>query len=207
MSSWIFAILPALSLWIAILETDGTLIGQWMLSRPLIAGPLTGLFIGDPASGLVLGVLFELFCLDRPPVGGKMAFNGTVAAGSAALLAGGPHAAPLALAFPAGLAIGCAHRIVESRVRGWRSGLSLRAAGDLEANGRVDWERLLLPSIGLQVLATAVLLYLSVGVAGPWAVRVWDAVPVFLREGLDSALRTAPWIGFALLVQSLCKKA
>lgn len=206
MNSWVFAVLPALSLWIAILEADGVLIGQWMLSRPLITGPLCGLLLGDPASGLSLGVLFELFCLDRPPVGGKMEFNGTVAAGSAVLLAGGPHAAPLALAFPAGAVLGYVHRLIESRIRDWRSGLSLRAAGDLAADGRVNWERLLLPSVGVHIAATAVLLYLAVGIAGPWAVRAWEAAPAFLTGGLEAAFRTAPWIGFALLVQSLWRR-
>ncbi|MEE8425307.1 MAG: PTS sugar transporter subunit IIC [Elusimicrobiota bacterium] len=206
MNTWVFAGLPVLSLWIAILEADGVLIGQWMFSRPLIVGPVIGLLLGDPASGLTLGALFELFCLDRPPVGGKMPFNGTVAAGGAVLFAGGPHAAPLALAFPAGLALGCVHRFVESRIRDWRSGLSLRAAGGVESGGRVDWDRLLLPSIGLQVGTTALLLYLSGGIIAPWAVRAWDAAPVFLREGFESALRTAPWIGLGLLVQSLWRR-
>ena len=54
----------------------GTLVGldlvsvlQTMIARPLVAGTVAGLIVGDPVAGLSLGVLFELFQYDILPVG------------------------------------------------------------------------------------------------------------------------------------------
>ena len=43
-----------------VLALDGTSVGQFMLSRPVVAGALTGWMLGDPALGLLIGTLLEL---------------------------------------------------------------------------------------------------------------------------------------------------
>lgn len=48
---------------------DRVAAGQFLLSRPLVAAPLTGLLLGDPLVGLQVGVLIELLWLGRLPVG------------------------------------------------------------------------------------------------------------------------------------------
>jgi PTS system mannose-specific IIC component len=48
---------------------DRVAVGQFLLSRPLVAAPLTGLLLGDPLVGLQIGVLIELLWLGRLPVG------------------------------------------------------------------------------------------------------------------------------------------
>jgi PTS system mannose-specific IIC component len=59
-----------------ILLAWGTLVGldlvsvpQMMIARPIVAGPIAGAILGDVATGLQLGVLFELFQYDILPVG------------------------------------------------------------------------------------------------------------------------------------------
>ena len=54
----------------------GTLVGldlvsvpQVMIARPIVAGPIAGVILGDVWMGLQLGVLFELFQYDVLPVG------------------------------------------------------------------------------------------------------------------------------------------
>src|SRR5712691_1245226 len=54
----------------------GTLVGldlisvpQMMIARPIVAGPVAGAILGDVATGLALGVVFELFQYDVLPVG------------------------------------------------------------------------------------------------------------------------------------------
>ncbi len=42
---------------------------QVMISRPLVAGPLTGWLLGEPLVGLQFGMLIELLWLGRLPVG------------------------------------------------------------------------------------------------------------------------------------------
>jgi PTS system mannose-specific IIC component len=45
---------------------------QFMLSRPIVAGPLTGLVLGEPLVGLQVGMLVELLWLGRLPVGASI---------------------------------------------------------------------------------------------------------------------------------------
>ena len=40
----------------ALLELDTTYAGQWLISRPIIAGPLFGLITGDLMAGIQVGV-------------------------------------------------------------------------------------------------------------------------------------------------------
>ncbi|MGD8361170.1 MAG: PTS sugar transporter subunit IIC [Gemmatimonadota bacterium] len=53
-----------------ILALDGTSVGQFMISRPLVAGTLTGWALGDPYLGLLIGGLIELYFIPVFPVGG-----------------------------------------------------------------------------------------------------------------------------------------
>ena len=45
---------------------------QLMLSRPIVAGPLTGFVLGEPLIGLQVGMLVELLWLGRLPVGASI---------------------------------------------------------------------------------------------------------------------------------------
>ena len=60
-----------------ILGLDRTAALQIMISRPLVAGPLVGLLLGDPASGLTIGMLLELLWLCRLPVGANIPHDDT----------------------------------------------------------------------------------------------------------------------------------
>lgn len=53
------------------LALDGTAVGQIMVSRPFIAGTLTGWALGDPFLGLLVGGLIELYFIPVFPVGGS----------------------------------------------------------------------------------------------------------------------------------------
>ncbi|HET9986209.1 MAG TPA: PTS sugar transporter subunit IIC [Longimicrobiales bacterium] len=52
-----------------IVGLDSTAFGQVMLSRPLVAGTLTGLVLGRPLAGLAVGLALEVFALVILPVG------------------------------------------------------------------------------------------------------------------------------------------
>src|SRR6058998_2475348 len=59
----------ALLVWGTLVGLDLVSVPQIMIARPIVAGPITGLMLGDVATGLQLGVLFELFQYDVLPVG------------------------------------------------------------------------------------------------------------------------------------------
>lgn len=52
--------------WMAV---DGTTVGQFMVSRPLVAATLAGWIVGNAGGGLIVGILLELFHLAVLPVG------------------------------------------------------------------------------------------------------------------------------------------
>lgn len=60
---------------------------QIMISRPLVAAPLTGWVLGDPLTGLEIGMLLELLWLGRLPVGAAIPPDDTQVAVGATVLA------------------------------------------------------------------------------------------------------------------------
>ena len=58
-----------LGLWGVLVGVDMVSVAQSMLSRPLVAGTVAGLIVGDPAGGMMMGVLLEFFALEVLPVG------------------------------------------------------------------------------------------------------------------------------------------
>ncbi|HET9581755.1 MAG TPA: PTS sugar transporter subunit IIC [Gemmatimonadota bacterium] len=126
----------------AIVFVDAWPVGQTMLSRPIVVGPLAGTLLGAPAEGVFWGAVFEAVYLGILPVGaarypdaGLAALVGTVIASRG----DGSEAAAylVAMAFAAGF------------LGDWTSGFLRRwnghtaasvarrvAAGDLDAPGR-----------------------------------------------------------------------
>ncbi len=67
---------------------DGTSVGQFMLSRPLVAASLAGWLAGDAVQGVAVGVMLEAFQLAVLPVGAARYPE----AGPAAVVAGAGYA-------------------------------------------------------------------------------------------------------------------
>lgn len=64
MTGWL-----TVALWGGMVGLDGTSFPQAMISRPLIAGTVTGLLFGRPIEGAVVGFLIEVFALTTLPIG------------------------------------------------------------------------------------------------------------------------------------------
>lgn len=84
-----------------LLGLDGTAVGQFMLSRPLVAGFLAGWVSGDAVQGAIIGTILELYLLVSVPSGGARfpeASTATVVAVACAAPFDGVGAIPLAVA-------------------------------------------------------------------------------------------------------------
>ena len=95
-----------LALWGVLVGLDMTSVAQTMFSRPLVAGTVAGTIVGDPASGLMMGVLLEFFALEVLPVGASRYPDyglGSVAA--VAVVAGSPSWLSAGLGGALGLAV------------------------------------------------------------------------------------------------------
>jgi mannose/fructose/N-acetylgalactosamine-specific phosphotransferase system component IIC len=53
----------------AVIGLDVVSFPQAMISRPIVAATISGLFLGDPAGGLLVGATLELIALETLPVG------------------------------------------------------------------------------------------------------------------------------------------
>ena len=95
--------LVLLSLLGGVLALDGTSVGQFMVSRPLVAGALTGWLVGEPALGLAVGALLEAYLLVSFPSGGARYPEGATATVVAVASSAVGDAAG---ALPVGIAVG-----------------------------------------------------------------------------------------------------
>ena len=92
-----------LSLLGGLLGLDGTSVGQFMVSRPLVAGVFAGWVVGDPATGLAVGAILELYLLVSFPTGGARFPEGATAT---VVAVGVATALPGSGALPLGVALG-----------------------------------------------------------------------------------------------------
>jgi mannose/fructose/N-acetylgalactosamine-specific phosphotransferase system component IIC len=92
-----------------LLALDGTSVGQFMVSRPLVAGALTGWAVGDPVTGLLIGGILEVYLISVFPVGGADFPDG----GAPTLVA---VATGVAVSGPAGVAFGALLGFLLSRL-------------------------------------------------------------------------------------------
>lgn len=98
----------------ALLGLDVVSFPQAMISRPIVAATLAGAFIGQPAAGLLIGVVLELIALDTLPFGASRYPEwGSAGVVGGALFAAQPTGMPGAL--PASLLAA----LLTASVSGW----------------------------------------------------------------------------------------
>ena len=160
-----------------LLALDATSVGQFMVSRPLVAGTLAGWWLGDPALGLEVGAMLELFQLAGVPAGGSRVPElgpASVVAVAVAMSAGG--LAGLALGLVAGLAISEVggmsvglQRHMVARVFGWRDSRPMTAP---------KLTALHLSGVLLDFVRGAVVTAVGLVVAGWWAADLASRWPL-----------------------------
>lgn len=175
---------------LALVLAWGTLVGvdlaswpQLMLSRPIVAGGITGLLLGDPAAGLATGAVLELFALDVLPIGASRYPDfGAGSIGAAAVAAGAAPMTRLGPAIAVGLVVALGARQSTEWLRRANAGAARRAQDRLTAGDPEAIEALQLG--GLLRDATRALAVSLVAVALALAVR--SAPP--LEAGLAQSL-------------------
>jgi mannose/fructose/N-acetylgalactosamine-specific phosphotransferase system component IIC len=152
MTAWVMV-----ALWGGLVGLDGTSFPQAMISRPIIAGTVTGLLFGQPVEGAVAGFLVEVFALTTLPIGAAQypeSGTATVAATSAYVAA-----APAGL-HPGYLALALLFALGWERVTALTVVLHRRATGRMliraDAVSAEKLERRHLASMGLDFLRGAI---------------------------------------------------
>lgn len=206
----------------------GTLVGvdlaswpQLMLSRPIVAGGVTGLLLGDPAAGLAAGAVLELFALDVLPIGASRYPDfGAGSVGAAAVASGAALQARLGLAVTVGLVVALGARQGTEWVRRANANAARRAEERLAAGDAAEIERLQIGGLrrdatrALVVATTALGLALAARSVPPLAASPAQALALVAVAGgiaaaVHGTIRTASqggrlgWVAAGLAIGAL----
>lgn len=203
MSNILVALLVALVA--GILEWDIYGWGQTMISRPLVAGTIMGLVLGDAKTGMLIGASIEMIYLGVIPVGAAVPPDATTATAisvSLAILSGIDQKVATTLAIP----VAVAAQILQMFIWTINSGLMHKAdkyveVGDLKGTDRVH----LLGSF-LFFLQGFIPAFLAI-LLGVNAVKsLVSAMPVWVSNWFKVAGGILPALGFAMLFVMMSNK-
>jgi PTS system mannose-specific IIC component len=190
-----------------IIGLDRTAAGQFMISQPIVAGPLTGWILGDLTPGIVVGTALELIWVLDLPVGTFVpadATTGTMAATAIAALAT-PGEAPL---WAVGFSILLTTAMVPATMtadRLIRVGNSKLADRVLEAGG-ADMAKALtrtqLTGLAFFFLKSFVLccVFIPLGIA---ALVLFGRMPGVFHDAMMLYVKLLPLVGIAVVARKL----
>ncbi len=159
-----------------------------MISRPIVAGPLAGLLLGDPQAGMTAGALLEILSLHQLPIGANRHWDtGPAAVSAAAAMTLSVGVVGLVMAVGFGVLVGWAGSWTVHALR-WANARLVVGEKDRRMLPR-DLTVRHLSAMGLDLVRAVALTLLAV-----WAV-------VRLIGGADAAPASAP--GSAALLAAL----
>ena len=189
---------------LACLELDTTYFGQFLFSRPILAGPLVGLLCGDFFLGLQFGIFTELIYLDYIPVGGVLPPSGAVSSGLAVIMAQF-FGVDIYFAFFTGIIGGIIFSFAEKGLRRLRSSLLPDIEQSLKT-GKTSAGSVMFQSLVLQFLAVYAFLILFVSLTGPAFGALNGMIPERLHIAFKFSYFVVPWVGLAGLLLSFSAK-
>ena len=187
-------VIPLL-LWGTLVGLDLVSVPQAMISRPLVAGVVSGMLAGDLEAGVRIGVLFELFALDVLPAGAvRYPDYGPATVGAVALGVGTPWELGLGISAALGLVLavlgGWSLQVVRrSNARAIQRRAAALAAGESSAIRRLQYGGILRDTARGFVLTLAGLVLAST-IADSVRLDRQTAV-AFTRVAIGSALAAA----------------
>jgi mannose/fructose/N-acetylgalactosamine-specific phosphotransferase system component IIC len=189
---------------------DKTAVGQFMISQPIVAAPLTGWLLGDAAAGLVVGVVLELIWLLDVPVGTFVPADSTVASivavGSAVLGSpGGVHLPVAGFSIFLTVVLAPVTMTADRVVRQYNSRLADALPDGAGAGLGAGLGRAQLRGACLFFLKffSLILIFVPLGII---AVRVFLVMPAQFHRAMAFYLKLLPLLGAALVARRLTLK-
>lgn len=190
-----------LSVLVALLITENYGYGYWMISRPIFAGPLIGLILGDLQTGLIVGASVELMFMGVLPIGGSVPPNAQIAGiiGTIYAIQAESTALGITLALPIGI---LAQFLI---MLAWNLNIYLVHKSDkaiVDGNTR-KMELLHLSGILVFFSVFFVSSFLAIYFGSDFVSRINDALPGWVSGGLEIAAGLLPAIGMAMLLKMM----
>ena len=182
----------------ALLALDHMAMGPFMLSRPIVVGPVLGWYLGDAPMGFLIGSVVELMWMNVVQVGvwpidpSVIAALSTVWTSLAGRTDRAAVTASLLLAIPCGLVV----RHVDLWFRQQNDVLTPWVIRQFEENHRSVVARAVFFAQGFWMLKTWVV-FLALAVLGRTALdRFFQVCPASLAQSFDFTGRVLPLAGF-----------
>lgn len=173
--------------------------------KPLLAGVVVGILLGDPMQGLIIAGTLELVWLGTNNVGAYQppdVISGSVVGVAIGILSGGGEATGIGVAIPVALLVQQLSMIVMT------TNVSLVHAADKIVQsgefGKIDKLQYL---GGLAFfLSRAIPVFIAVWLGAPAVEAVLAFIPKYMLTGLTVASKIIPAVGIAMLLSMMLKK-
>ncbi|MBS6406308.1 MAG: PTS sugar transporter subunit IIC [Collinsella sp.] len=181
-------------------------VGNSMIQRPIVMGPLVGLALGDLNTGLQIGATLELAFMGTQAIGAALPPEitaGGILGTALAISSGAGVDVALTLALPIAtlaLLIKNAYYLI---VRTAMLHVSDRCAAEGNVRGVEFWH---LFSFLSYAVVMAIICGTAFAAGGPAVQAFLDVIPQFVKSGLTVAAGILPALGFALLGSMLVNK-
>ena len=185
-----------------LLLTENLGYGHLQISRPVFAGPIIGLIMGDLQTGLIVGGTVELMFMGVFPVGGSVPPNAQFAGMMATVLAISSGSNPevgITLAIPIGV---FAQFVI---LLSYNINLIIvhKADGEIE-KGKVDRVNSCLWLCILNLFICWTLSsFLGAYLGSEWVGALYAKLPAFVQAGLSVASGIMPAMGMAMLLRMM----
>jgi PTS system mannose-specific IIC component len=183
---------------------------QLMISRPVVAGPLIGLVLGDAFTGLITGALLELLWIDRIPLGPYVPPHDTfvaILATAGSILAAPPEANPprelIALAILLFAPAAWLGQKMEMFLRQWNERWVKRALEDAAAGDPVMLSRRHLSALAGYCAASLLCLGAAMLCGVPLLRVIYPALPPSILEVLALSYLLLPLIGIGVALSTV----
>lgn len=197
--------LIAALVWVLVQGLDRLLSWQ-TLQRPLITAAVTGLFLGDIQTGIMMGASLEAIFMGISAIGGAIpsdACSGSILAVAMTILTGCDVETGLALAMPIGTIMATVNEL-------WKTVLASFAPmwEKLAESGKDGRFLRMMIFFGLIVdrLPQTIILFVSVAFGVEGLSNVINMLPAWIMDGFGAASGMMTAVGFAILTSMIWSK-
>jgi len=190
-----------------VIGLDRTAAGQFMISQPIVAGPIAGWLLGDAATGLLIGAVLELIWVLDIAVGSFLPADATIGAVSATAVTalgtnGGVHLDVIGFSILLTTVMVPVTMKVERAVRTFNSRLGDGVASSSGEDAGRKLSRAHLSGLAVFFLK-AFFLYLLFVPAGLVAVALFARLPQPVHAASALFVKLLPLLGAAMVVRRL----
>ncbi len=190
---------------------DRTAVGQFMISQPIVAGPLAGWLLGDATTGLLVGAALELIWILDMPVGAFVPADSTAAAIGATAIAilgnpGGVYAPGVGFSILLTVILSPITMMADQVARQFNARLVHAAQSASGPDLRTRIARAHVSGIGVFFLKSLAV-YLAFIPVGIVAARLFLAMPDPFHRAMALFVKLLPLMGAALAARRLSMKA